>query len=46
MIFTDNKENIHHLRISSTPESEHKTIYDALNIKDKLKRKHNIMGTL
>ncbi len=46
VIFTDNKENIHHLRISSTPESEHKTIYDALNIKDKLKRKHNIMGTL
>lgn len=46
LIFTDNKDQIHHLRISSTPEVEQKTIYDVLKIKDTLKRKHTLVGTL
>ena len=46
IIFTDNKEQIHHIRTSSLPEPEQKVIYEALNIKDKLKRKHRVIGTL
>ncbi len=46
MIFTDDKEQIHHLRISSVAEPEHKEIYDALGVKDKLKRHHRVAGRL
>ena len=46
LIFSDNKDQIHHLRVSSTPEPEQKAIYDALQIKDKLPRKHKIIGSL
>ena len=43
IIMTDENENIHHLRISGMPEFEQKNIYDKLNIKDPLKRKHKMV---
>ncbi len=46
IIFTDNKEQIHHIRTSSLLKPEQKVIYEALNIKDELKRKHRVIGTL
>ncbi len=33
IIFTDDKDQIHHLRVSSTPEACHKEIYDTLKVK-------------
>lgn len=46
LIFTDDKENVHHIRISSSLEPEHRSIYEVLGVKDKLKRIHKIIGTL
>ena len=46
LIFTDAKEQIHHLRISSTLEVDQKSIYEALYIKNTPKRQHKIHGTL
>ncbi len=46
LIFTDDKDQIHHLRVSSVPEPEHKEIYDALGVKDKLPRHHRVVGRL
>jgi len=37
---TDRKGGIHHIRVSSTPESSHQEIYNLLDIKDPLKRIH------
>ena len=39
VIMTDDNDQIHHIRSSGVPESEHKEIYRLLNIKDPLKRK-------
>ena len=46
IIFTDDKDQIHHLRVSSTPEACHKEIYDTLKVKDTTKRKHRIVARL
>jgi transposase len=46
LILTDDKDQIHHLRVSSVPEPEHKEIYDALGVKDKLPRHHRVVGRL
>jgi len=46
IIFTDDKDQIHHLRASSTPEVCHKEIYDTLKIKDRTRRKHSIIARL
>ena len=40
IIFKDEQGRIHHTRVSSTPESQHKEIYKRLEVKDPLKRKH------
>ena len=40
VIMTDRKGGIHHIRVSSTPESSHQEIYNLLDIKDPLKRIH------
>jgi len=44
IIMTDDKDQIHHIRASGVPESEHKEIYRILKIKDPLKRKRSLMG--
>ncbi len=40
VIMADEKADIHHIRISSTPEVSHQQIYDALGIKDRLGKIH------
>ena len=40
VIMIDRKGGIHHIRVSSTPESSHQEIYNLLDIKDPLKRIH------
>ena len=44
IILTDEEGKIHHIRVSGVPESQHQKIYQILNIKDRLKRRHKIMG--
>ena len=44
IILTDDKNQIHHTRVSSTPESFHQDIYQMLDIKDPLKRKHTVVA--
>ena len=44
VIMTDADEQIHHIRVSGTPELEHTQIYKLLNIKDPLRRKHQLVG--
>lgn len=44
IILTDDQDQIHHVRISSTPESTHQEIYHLLNVKDPLKRKHKVVA--
>ena len=44
VIMTDDNDQIHHIRSSGVPESEHKEIYRILKIKDPLKRKRSLMG--
>ena len=44
VIMTDDNDEIHHIRSSGVPESEHKEIYRLLNVKDPLKRKRSLMG--
>ncbi|UOF91014.1 IS1634 family transposase [Fodinisporobacter ferrooxydans] len=44
IILTDDQDQIHHVRISSTPESAHQEIYRLLNVKDPLKRKHTVIA--
>jgi transposase len=43
IVFKDDQGMIHHTRLSSTPESQHKEIYERLDIKDPLKRKHVVL---
>ncbi|WP_019412409.1 IS1634 family transposase [Paenisporosarcina sp. TG20] len=44
VIVTDQKDQIHHIRVSGTPEKNHNEIYKLLGVKDPLKRKHEIVG--
>ena len=41
---TDEEDQIHHIRVSGTPEKSHSEIYKILGVKDPLKRKHEIVG--
>jgi hypothetical protein len=45
IIFTDSEQHIHHIRVSGTPEVAYKEIYKLLGTKDKLRRKHNLVGS-
>ncbi|WP_207636008.1 IS1634 family transposase [Desulfofarcimen acetoxidans] len=45
IIFTDSEQHIHHIRVSGTPEVAHKEIYKLLGTRDKLRRKHNLVGS-
>lgn len=38
IVMTAENGNVHHIRLSGTPESEHKKIYDILGFKDPLKK--------
>jgi hypothetical protein len=40
VILTGIDGGIHHIRVSSTPETRHQEIYNLLEIKDPLKRIH------
>ena len=44
IIFTDSNNEINHLRISGMPESNHKTIYKLLDVKDPTIRIHRLAG--
>lgn len=44
IILTDEKDNIHHIRQSSQPESAHRDIYNKLDIIDPLPRHHSLIG--
>lgn len=44
VIMTDDNDQIHHIRSSGIPESEHKELYRILNVKDPLKRNRTIKG--
>ena len=44
VIMTDDNDQIHHIRSSGVPESEHKEIYRILNVKDSLKRNQSLKG--
>lgn len=44
VIMTDVNDQIHHIRVSGIPESEHTQIYKLLKVKDPLKRKHQLIG--
>ncbi|MHB1167571.1 MAG: hypothetical protein ACYC4E_01825 [Carboxydocellales bacterium] len=41
---TDENEQIHHIRVSGVPESQHKDIYRLLDVKDPLKRNRKLVG--
>lgn len=44
IILTDDQDQIHHVRVSSTPETAHQEIYRLLNVKDPLKRTHTVVA--
>lgn len=44
VIMTDADDQIHHIRVSGIPESEHTQIYRLLKVKDPLKREHQLIG--
>jgi hypothetical protein len=44
VILLDDQDQIHHIRVSGTPEMVHQEIYDLLDVKDQLKRKKTIIG--
>lgn len=44
VIFTDEDNQIHHIRVSSMPESVHEEIYRLLNVEDITKRVYNLAG--
>ena len=44
IILTDAQDQIHHSRVSGSPESMHQDIYRLLDIKDPLKRKHTLVA--
>jgi transposase len=43
VVMTDDNDQIHHIRSSGIPESEHKKIYRILNVKNPLKRNRSLM---
>jgi transposase len=46
VMLTDDKAQIHHLRISSTPDPVQRKIYEILGVKDPLKRQKKIVAQL
>lgn len=44
IMITDEHDQIHHIRVSGTPESAHHEVYRLLQIKDPLGRKHTKVG--
>ena len=44
VILTDEDDQIHHIRVSGTPEKNHNEIYKKLGVKDPLKTNHRIVG--
>ena len=46
VMLTDDKAQIHHLRISSTPDPAQRKIYEILGVKDPLKRQKKIVAQL
>ena len=46
VMLTDDKERVHHLRISSSPDPAQKKIYEILGVKDPLKRQKKIVARL
>ncbi len=46
VMLTDNQAQIHHLRISSTPDPAQRKIYEILGVKDPLKRQKKIVAQL
>ena len=46
VMLTDDKAQIHHLRISSTPNPAQRKIYEILGVKDPLKRQKRIVAKL
>jgi transposase len=42
VVMTSEDGSVHHIRMSGTPESEHKRIYDILKVKDSLKKVRNL----
>ncbi|MDA8226928.1 MAG: IS1634 family transposase [Desulfitobacterium hafniense] len=44
VIMIDAEDQIHHIRVSGIPESEHTKIYQLLKVKDPLKRDHQWVG--
>ena len=45
VILTDDNDNIHHIRVSGTPEKRHQEIYEKLNVPLLQKRNHSHGGT-
>ena len=46
VMLTDDKAQIHHLRISSTPDPTQRKIYEILGVKDPLKRQKKVVAQL
>lgn len=46
VMLTDDKAQIHHLRISSTPNPDQRKIYEILGVKDPLRRQKKIVAQL
>lgn len=44
VILTDEDDQIRHIRVSGKPEKIHKELYDLLDVRDPLKRKHEIVA--
>lgn len=44
VVITDEHDQIHSIRLSGTPETAHREIYDRLNVKNPLKRVHTVIG--
>lgn len=44
VVLTDAEGQIHSIRVSGIPETAHRDIYDKLNVKDSLKRLHEVVG--
>lgn len=44
VMMTDEEDQIHHIRVSGIPESEHTKIYQLLKVKDPLKRDYQLVG--
>ena len=44
VVMTDDADQIHHIRLSGVPESQHREIYRLLEVKDPLKRNRILVG--